>query len=293
MKPKITTIPDRPHPPRLRKAPGVVMEKPDSETGAPPPPRRRMSRTLGLSIVAHVVILLGAAYWVIARHPDAPPPVVEPEGDPFPLLQRSAPESSPEPSATKQSMPLALRPLPQPDLPQPVLEEFLTKASALPMEMPGPMFVETPPEPAHAKDMAMASQMPERHPIKPRKKPGGGAMNPGKPAQKTAAASASSGTSGGSTFPIGQLDGKPQLLRHPPAVFPAELIRQGATSGTVVLDVELEEDGSVHVLGTVSSTHPALVAEAKRVAAGSRFTPPKHDGRIVKAHMKWPIVIRK
>ena len=52
-------------------------------------------------------------------------------------------------------------------------------------------------------------------------------------------------------------------------------------------------DGAVRVRRVVSSTHPELVAPARRVATGARFTPPKHRGKVVKAVMRWPITIQK
>ena len=297
MKPRFTTVPTRPHPPRLRKAPGVVVEKQDDGADVQPSRRRRLSKPLALSILAHVVILLGASYWVIARRPDARQPAGERGGDPFPLMQRGTQESFPNTPATHDSTPLALRTLPEPDLPQPVLDQFLDQTTLPPLDMPGPMFVEeAPPEPLQAKDQAAATAATERIDTRPKKTPGGSPMKSGKSARKASATSTAPNTPGpsvGSSFALGQLDGKPRLLHHPAAVFPVELIHQGASSGTVVLNVELDESGSVRVLGLVSATHPSLVAEAKRVAAGSSFTPPMREGRHVKARMTWPIIIRR
>jgi len=299
MKPRPPTIPDRPHPPRLRKAPGVPAERYDYGTEETPPRKRRVSKTLALSILAHVMVLLGASYWVIARHTDAPP--VQAGGaeaaeiDPFPMMQRAAPESSASATPSKQPEPLAIRPLPEPELPQLALEAFANHAAPPSIELPSPMFLETPTEISHAK-APLSSKNNRSIAVHPRTRHDGGAPKAGKGTAKTAPEQASDGVSGGGgggVFGVGQLDGKPRLLHHPAAVFPAELVRQGATSGTVVLDVMLDEDGTVHVLGTISATSPALVAEAQRVAAGSSFTPPTHAGKRVKAHMKWPIVIRR
>ena len=85
----------------------------------------------------------------------------------------------------------------------------------------------------------------------------------------------------------------PQLLAHGSAVFPSSLARRGVRRGTVVLEVEIATSGAVRVRRVVSSTHPELVAPARRVAAGARFTPPKHRGKVVKAVMRWPITIQK
>lgn len=96
-----------------------------------------------------------------------------------------------------------------------------------------------------------------------------------------------------SHYSTSELDGTPRLLRHGSATFPSSLARQGVSRGTVVLEVELSASGSVSVRRVVSSTHPELVAPARRVAASARFTPPKRNGEAVKAIMRWPIIIEK
>ena len=96
-----------------------------------------------------------------------------------------------------------------------------------------------------------------------------------------------------SHYSTSELDGTPRLLRHGSATFPSSLARQGVSRGTVVLEVELSTSGSVSVRRVVSSTHPELVAPARRVAASARFTPPKRNGEAVKAIMRWPIIIEK
>lgn len=96
-----------------------------------------------------------------------------------------------------------------------------------------------------------------------------------------------------SHYNTSELDGTPRLLRHGSATFPANLARQGVSRGTVVFEVELSTAGSVSVRRVISSTHPDLVAPARRVASGARFTPPKRNGEAVKAIMRWPIIIEK
>lgn len=89
------------------------------------------------------------------------------------------------------------------------------------------------------------------------------------------------------------LDGVPRLLAHGSAIFPSSLARRGVRRGTVVLEVEISKRGMVSVRRVVSSSHQELVSAARRVAAGARFTPPKHKGQVVKAIMRWPITIDK
>lgn len=90
-----------------------------------------------------------------------------------------------------------------------------------------------------------------------------------------------------------ELDGTPRLLRHGSANFPSSLSKQGIKSGTVTFEVELSTSGSVTIRRVVSSTHQDLVAPARKVAAGARFTPPTRNGQAVKAIMRWPITIEK
>lgn len=114
-----------------------------------------------------------------------------------------------------------------------------------------------------------------------------------KPATKPAAVRPPPAPVAKSYYNIGELDGKPRLLRHGSAAFPSSLARQGVTSGTVTFEVELSTSGGVSIRRVVSSSHPDLVSPARRVAASARFTPPTRGGQRVKAVMRWPITIRK
>lgn len=96
-----------------------------------------------------------------------------------------------------------------------------------------------------------------------------------------------------SYYKISELDGKPSLIRHGRASFPQSLLRRGVRKGTVLLEVELSENGAVRVRRVISASYPELVAPARRVAATARFTPPTRGGRRVKAVMRWPITIKK
>ena len=96
-----------------------------------------------------------------------------------------------------------------------------------------------------------------------------------------------------SHYSAGELDGQPRLIRAGSTAFPSALSREGVTQGTVTLEVELSERGTVRVRRVISATHPELVSGAKRVAAGSRYSAPRKNGRPVKAIMSWPITIRK
>jgi outer membrane biosynthesis protein TonB len=113
--------------------------------------------------------------------------------------------------------------------------------------------------------------------------PGGTGIGPGKPG-------APAGPGKGS-FRVSDLDGSPRLLHHPSVTFPARLAASGVRAGTVVLEVELSEVGRVSVRRVLSSSHAELVAPARYLAQGSRYTPPKMNGVAVRAVMRWPITI--
>lgn len=94
-----------------------------------------------------------------------------------------------------------------------------------------------------------------------------------------------------SQYSVGELDRKPRLLRNPSVRFPSSI--RNTNSGKVVVKVAILPSGKSQFLSVISSTHPALVSAAKRIAGGSRFTPPTRQGKAVKAVMTWPIIIKK
>jgi hypothetical protein len=94
-----------------------------------------------------------------------------------------------------------------------------------------------------------------------------------------------------SQYSIGELDQNPRLLHHPSVSFPRTI--RHARSGRVVVRVAILPSGKSRFLSLVSSTHPDLISPARRIANGSRFTPPTRQGKPVKAVMTWPITIKK
>ncbi len=94
-----------------------------------------------------------------------------------------------------------------------------------------------------------------------------------------------------SEFSLGELDQQPKLLRNPSVIFPRSI--KDANSGNVVVRVSILASGRSQFISVVSSTHDDLVPLAKRIANGSRFTPPTRQGKAVKAIMTWPITIKK
>ena len=94
-----------------------------------------------------------------------------------------------------------------------------------------------------------------------------------------------------SQYSLGELDKKPRLVRNPSVTFPRSI--RNATSGRVVVRVAILPSGKSQFLSVSSSTHPELIPLARRIANGSRFTPPTRQGKAVKAVMTWPITIKK
>jgi len=94
-----------------------------------------------------------------------------------------------------------------------------------------------------------------------------------------------------SQYSVGELDRKPRLVRNPSVRFPSSI--KNANKGRVVVRVIIHPSGKSQFVSVVSSSHPALVPAARRIANGSRFTAPTRQGKAVKAVMTWPITIKK
>jgi protein TonB len=224
--------------------------------------------SFGILSAAAVLLLLGVARMLVAQvevpglelrevvlaEDPPPPPPPPPEEEP-------PPEPPPVALTEVEALPDPLR--------VPVAKAEVPIDVTLPVEC---VFTDTAPAP-----LPVADEPP------PRRRPRPAAPAP-KPQPKPVAKS---------SYSIGELDGKPRLLRHPSVSFPSDLARRGVNRGTVVLEVELSQRGSVSVRRVISASHPELVAKARQVAAGSRFTPPMRRGQPVKAVMRWPITIQR
>lgn len=224
--------------------------------------------SLGVISAAAVLLLLVAARLLVARVEVTDLDLreveiaTEPEPPPPPPPEPEQPPLEPPPPALSQveavSDPLRV-PVPKAEVPVDVtlpVDAFFTELAPAPLPV-----VERPKSRPTARPTAP-------RPVAPR------------PAAK-------------SRYSMSELDGRPRLLRHPSVAFPRELAARGVRKGTVVLEVELSESGSVSVRRVVSSSHSELVSAARKVAAGSRFTSPKRNGQAVKAIMRWPITIQQ
>lgn len=86
--------------------------------------------------------------------------------------------------------------------------------------------------------------------------------------------------------------GGPALLNRAEAVramdmFYDPLLRDAGVTGSVVVDVALQADGTVRAARVASSTHERFSDSAERVARLLRFTPPDEAGAAVRVRMEF------
>ncbi len=93
-------------------------------------------------------------------------------------------------------------------------------------------------------------------------------------------------------FAASDLDNQPRLISRPSVAFPKAQQARGVKEGRVTLEVLIRSSGSVTVRRVIESPHPDFTRMARTFATGSRFTPPKKDGRPVTALFKWPLILR-
>lgn len=94
------------------------------------------------------------------------------------------------------------------------------------------------------------------------------------------------------TFLAKNLDIQPRLITRPTVIFPKTLQSRGINEGKVTLEVLIRPSGKVIVQRVLNSSHPEFTKMARLFATGSRFTPPRKDGRAVTALFKWPLILR-
>lgn len=91
-------------------------------------------------------------------------------------------------------------------------------------------------------------------------------------------------------FGFGELDEIPRLVREGRFRYPPNSPR-GRGEGFVRLLVYVEADGRIAVQRVVDYSHEEFVEAAKRMAEGSRFSPPMRQGQAVRSRYEWPIRI--
>lgn len=91
-------------------------------------------------------------------------------------------------------------------------------------------------------------------------------------------------------FGFGELDEIPRLVREGRFRYPPNSPR-GRGEAFVRLLVFVERDGRVAVQEVVDYSHREFIDAAKRMAEGSRFSPPTLNGEAVRSKYEWPIRI--
>ncbi len=94
------------------------------------------------------------------------------------------------------------------------------------------------------------------------------------------------------TFSAKSLDSQPRLISRATVPFPKSQQARGVAEGKVTLEVLIRPSGKVTVRRVLKSSHPEFTEMARLFATGSRFTPPRKDGRAVTALFKWPLILR-
>lgn len=89
-------------------------------------------------------------------------------------------------------------------------------------------------------------------------------------------------------FEVSDLDRVPRVINRPRLVVPQELARDGIR-GTVRLQVRIDPNGRVTVLGVESADHPRLIDFARRYAERCLFESPTRGGQKVSTRYTLPI----
>ena len=96
-----------------------------------------------------------------------------------------------------------------------------------------------------------------------------------------------------SVYRLHELDSRPRILSHPQATFPDSISKRGIKSVTVIFEIELSPTGTVRIIRLVATAYDELIPEARKVAVGSRFSPPLRNGKPVRSIMHFPVIIEK
>ena len=179
--------------------------------------------------------------------------------------------------------------IPEEDVPPPLPPALVDLRITTNVSQPALQISDMKVDPRLQVETFFADQPPSPLPTisKPKSKP----VVQSKPVRKSRPVVKSSPPKMKSQYSIGELDRKPRLIRNPSVSFPRSI--RNASSGRVVVRVAILPSGRSQYVSLISSTHPELVSLARRIANGSRFTPPTRQGRPVKAVMIWPITIKK
>ena len=94
-------------------------------------------------------------------------------------------------------------------------------------------------------------------------------------------------------FGLGELDSVPVLLTQIKAIFPRSLARKGIKKAKVALDVFIDEQGSITLIGIKEMPYKELLDSIHKIIRNSRFSVPTKSGQAVRARFIWPVEFKK
>jgi len=94
-------------------------------------------------------------------------------------------------------------------------------------------------------------------------------------------------------FGLGELDSVPVLLTKIKAAFPRSLVRKGISKASVSLDVFIDEQGTITLIGIKSMPYEELLDSIKKIIRTSRFSVPTKNNQPVRARFIWPVEFKK
>ncbi|MBU2895043.1 energy transducer TonB [Colwellia sp. D2M02] len=94
-------------------------------------------------------------------------------------------------------------------------------------------------------------------------------------------------------FGLGELDSIPVLLTQIKTAFPRSLARKGIKKAKVALDVFIDEQGSITLVGIKEMPYEELSDAINKIIRDSRFSVPTKNGQAVRARFIWPVEFKK
>jgi hypothetical protein len=94
-------------------------------------------------------------------------------------------------------------------------------------------------------------------------------------------------------FGLGELDSVPVLLTQIKSVFPRSLARKGIKKAKVALDVFIDEQGNITLVGITEMPYEELSDSIHKIIRNSRFSVPTKNGQPVRARFIWPVEFKK
>jgi outer membrane biosynthesis protein TonB len=96
-----------------------------------------------------------------------------------------------------------------------------------------------------------------------------------------------------SSFGLSDLDSLPRLLTPLNIKFTPDMRRLGIKKVTVKLHVQIDTHGQVYLKSIKHNDYPQLNNALKKLVRTAKFTPPKREGKLVKAEFIWPLNLKE